>query len=158
MFELKNGKHERFAVLVAEGMTKTKAYGKVYPEAGVGTAHTMSAKLANRADIAERIAELQEQNATEVKRALGEKFKFLKAVALTPYEEVDETSPLVRSVRKTDQGVAYTLWDRVAAVKMYSKLKGDLDAVAVPQRDTLSEAMARIRARPYVPVKGEEEG
>lgn len=149
MPELTKEKYEGFARMVALGMSKTEAYAQAYRTVNRDTAKRGGVELTQRAEVAERIVELQEEGAREAVWKLSQRLDLLREMALTPYALVDENSAVCQGVRRKADGVEYKMHDKVAAVALYSQLAGDRDAETQPKVDLLGEMMAQIRSNTY---------
>ncbi|CAN5779627.1 hypothetical protein BH09VER1_BH09VER1_17590 [soil metagenome] len=112
-------------------MVRSRACAQVYPDCNETTASSYGGRVAARPEVAARIAELQGESAGKATMVMGQRLCFLRDMALTPYGEVDEKSPLCCSVHKGPHGVYYRMPDKLWAVDLYSKLAGDFQADAV---------------------------
>lgn len=127
---LRNGRHEKFAQMVAAGSTYIAAYREIYRQkCNEKTAMGEASRLANRADVAARVAHIREAAAEGLHWDLKERLRFLRKGAMNGKEKFS---------------------DRLRALELYSKLTGDLTnksryaktAPSVP----LTRIIARIRA------------
>ena len=132
--------------MIAAGVAKVEAYGKLYPKASRRTARDKGSKLAQRPEVEERIVELLEAGAEEAIWCLAEMLEYLRAVAVTPHTEVNEKSAICRGMRRTAKGAVYKMPDKLRAVELYGKLAGDMDPKVGPERNVMGELMNAIRA------------
>jgi len=125
---LPNAKHERFAQAIAKGVDATKAYGQVYPKAKKGSANRAGARLLAIVRVRDRVAELQGKAEDETLLSIAEKRRFCADVLRTPIGEIDETSPLCHSVKRTtgEHGntVEYKAVDKLKALQLDNELAG----------------------------------
>ena len=113
MPRLKNRIHERFAWLVAEGLDRSAAYGKLHP--GAATPASGGYQLYQRIEIRERISEIQGQIEGRAVAALDHKRDLLRQM-------IEGLIP-TKVVRKGDKVEA--TFDRLAALTIDAKLAGE---------------------------------
>jgi len=120
MTALKNPRHETFAQEVAKGITKGKAYKKAYGAHSRGH----SSRLTRRADVSQRVRELQTASADDTVLTVLERREFFAMVVRTPIVEIEETSPLMQGIKQTKNSLEIWVPDKVACVAMDARLAG----------------------------------
>ncbi|CAN5324583.1 hypothetical protein BH09VER1_BH09VER1_37560 [soil metagenome] len=152
MIELQNTRHETFAQFMAVGATKVHAYAAAFPQAGWGTANCKGSALARRADVAARISVLLTEGTREAVWQLSARLEYLRAVALIPYSALSEESPYCNGVRRTRRGIVYRMPDKLAAVRLYSRLAGDLGPTLEEKRDPTASPTSALFPAESAPV------
>jgi len=141
---LKNQKHERFAQLVATGMSATEAYRRVY-KTTVKVAGSAGGRLLKNVGIQQRLTELQQKAAEGAVMTLQEMLEFLARVRRTPIGEVDERSDLCQSAEYTEDGRKFKMPDKLRAVELSAKLQGLFKEKVEVSVDGLGELLKAIR-------------
>lgn len=111
---LKNQKHERFALLVAQGESGSAAYREVYGRKGA-VADANASRLLRNAKVRARIAELQQKAAEKAVLTLARKRELLREMA-------EGERPTKRA--ESADGPTDT-YDAVKAIELDAKLAGE---------------------------------
>lgn len=122
---LKNPRHERFALLLAEGRSQADAYRKAYPQSKRWkdeAVHVKGSELAGKVSV--RVRELQEELAKRSVIQKEEVVKFLSDVVRTPIGEVGPDSPLAQAYESGKGGVRVSFVSKLAAIEQLAKLLG----------------------------------
>jgi hypothetical protein len=98
-----NSRQRRFVQLVSGGSTLGSAYSKVYNTTTTESAQSAGHRLISLPAPAAYLAQLQEESRAATIMELREKREFLARVVRTPIADLDEASPLVQEVRRTDK-------------------------------------------------------
>jgi hypothetical protein len=114
MPRLKNRLHERFAHLVAEGLSYTDAYRKLSPH--VAHPGDQGCQVARRLDVKRRIAEIQAEVGSRALMAIDQKRDILRQM-------IEGTVP-TKVIRQPDGRVQAT-FDRLAALTVDAKIAGE---------------------------------
>ena len=117
---LKNIRHEKFAIAMAQGSTAIDAYTIAGYSPDRGGACNLSAKPSVRA----RIEELREAAASEAVLTLAEAQQFLSRVVKTPIGKVDEMSELAQEVRYDETGRTIKMPRKLEAITQLAKING----------------------------------
>jgi hypothetical protein len=141
---LKNQKHERFAQLLATGMSASEAYTKVYKKKGK-VAGSAGGRLLKNVGIQQRLAELQQKAETAAVLTLADKREFLRRVVVTSIGEVDEKSPLCQSAEYSEDGRKFKMPDKLKAIELDAKLAGEFREQVEVKVDGLGELLKAIR-------------
>lgn len=151
---LKNQKHERFAQLIATGVSATEAYTKVYRKKGK-VAGSAGGRLLKNVGIQQRLSELQQKAETKAVLTLAEKREFLRRVVMTPVGEVDQDSDLCQEYTKRFEAGGETNPDfevvkiktpcKLKALELDAKLAGEFKEKVEVSVDGLGELLKAIR-------------
>ena len=114
MPRLKNRLHERFACLIAEGLSYTDAYRKLSPH--VAHAGDCGHQLAKRTDVKQRVSEIQAEVHSRALMAIDQKRDILRQM-------IEGTIP-TKVVRQPD-GKIHATFDRLAALTVDAKIAGE---------------------------------
>lgn len=114
MPRLKNRLHERFAHLLAEGLSYTDAYRKLCPH--VAHPADQGCQVARRTDVKNRISEIQAEVHSRALMCIDEKRDILRQM-------IEGTIP-TKVVRRADGRVEAT-FDRLAALTVDAKMAGE---------------------------------
>lgn len=153
MGALRNSRHEAFAIAVASGESALGAYVQTYRVERDNCGSASACRLMGRSDISERINELKTHNGNHAILSLAEKRRFLRSVVKTPIGDVDETSELAQSVKRstrrtrdgeTIEDTEIKLPDKLRAVELDAKLAGELDFGANGINITLTIDQRRV--------------
>ena len=122
---LKNSRHERFAVLVANGKTQADAYREVYPSSRGWkdeSVHVKASKLA--AKVKPRIRELQQKAANKAGITRDELVEIMAEIVRTPGDAVPAGSRIVQEVRAGKFGSTVVIPSKVQAADFIAKVCG----------------------------------
>jgi hypothetical protein len=125
MRTLNNPRHERFAVLVAEGRSQADAYREVYPKSKrwkYDAVYPMASELARKVSV--RVRELQAELAKRSAIEKEEVVRFLSAVVWTPVGQVGPDSPLVQAYKRGKYGLRISMVSKLGACKLLAELLG----------------------------------
>jgi hypothetical protein len=122
MHALKNPKHERYARLLAQGLTQKEAFIKCYPDQNPEYVKPNASRLFHQLDVKARVAEIKEMVDSQYAMQLGEKRDLLRRM-------IDGLVP-TKVVKKAD-GKIEAIFDRLAALQMDSKIAGEFAAEQV---------------------------
>ncbi len=117
---LKNLTHERFARLVAQGMTQTAAFESINP--AVRYPQKQASELMLKFGVKERVAEIKEMIDAQFAMQVGEKRDLLRRMAL---------GEVPTKVIKKANGKIEAIFDRHAALVTDAKLAGEFAAEKV---------------------------
>ena len=125
MGPLKNSRYEKFAQMVASGLTGSEAYRQVAGATAGKNADVLAARWMDSPGVRERLNELKEANSRKATLSREQTIEFLCNVISTSAAKVDADSPLVQSAEFVD-GKPVKLWipDKIAAVKELTKICG----------------------------------
>ena len=123
---LSNQLHERFAWLIAEGDTQAQAYKKLKPDAA-SSAHVSGHKLYHRADVKQRIAEIQTEVALRSVMTISRKREILRQM-------VEGTFPT--KVTRNPNGRLIATFDRLSALITDARIAGEF----APERHEILNA------------------
>jgi phage terminase small subunit len=169
---LENERHERFCEEFLADLNATAAYARAYPDSGRDSAKVGGFRLLTDANVADRIAELQQERAARVQVRLDDVLRELLLLALSDVRhfEVDDLGHLnlregapeaawrsVSSVKHriisngdfTTREIEYRLWNKNDALKQLREHLGEhgaQDEDVIPLA-TLRKALARARLR-----------
>jgi hypothetical protein len=142
---LKNARHEKFAQLVAGGMSATKAYCK----AGYGkkAAHVNGPRLMGNDSVASRVRELKGKTAQKLSMTREDLAQFFIATLQAKPSEAKEDNPLCERIM-TKAGPCDVFASKLGAASQLAKLCGWNE----PEKqdiggDGLQQLIAAIRAR-----------
>lgn len=141
---LKNQKHERFAQLLATGLSAAECYSKVYRKKGK-VAGSAGPRLLRNVGIQQRLAELQQKSAVSSVMTLTEKREYLARVKRTPIGSIGPDSDLCQSHEVSMQGVKIRMCDKLKAVELDAKLAGEFTEKVEVKADGLLELLQAIR-------------
>jgi hypothetical protein len=125
---LDNPRHEAFAQAVASGMQGAQAYRKVYGDHLKNPRSQASDLLKDNPDISERVKEIQDTGAKGAVMTLQQEMEYLTKAILTPIDQIDETSILCQRVKNSDSGRELWMVDKLRAMEMLIRLKGEFAA------------------------------
>ncbi len=148
MGPLKNPRYEKFAQMVASGLTGSEAYRQVAGATAGKNADVLAARWMDSPGVRERIAELREANSRKATLSREQTIEFLCNVINTSAAKVDADSPLVQSAEFADgKPVKLRIPDKIAAVKELVRMCGwaKPDRVELSATDTLAEFVNSIR-------------
>ena len=155
---LKNPRHERFALLLAEGRSQADAYRKAYPQSKRWkdeAVHVKGSELAGKVSV--RVRELQEELAKRSVIQKEEVVKFLSDVVRTPVGQVGPDSALAQGYENGKHGLRVSLVSKLAAIEQLAKLLGWYapQKVETEHRFAPDEAVAARIGAELARVKGE---
>jgi hypothetical protein len=120
MGPLKNIRHEKFAQLVAGGMSATKSYSEAGYEAK--DADVAGPRLLGNVGVAARIAELRKESEQSCKISREEVLAFLADVIKTPAGHVHKESPLCQSFKDTEDCNEVRMPDKLGSIAQLCKM------------------------------------
>lgn len=129
--------HERFCQAMAQGgISASQAYRVAFNYHG-GYADSLSAHLAARDSIKQRINALRHSRNDPLIMSAKERRRTLAAIVRTPISQIDEHSPLAQSVkysyrrtkrgRRTLEEKEVKVPNKLAAIELDARLAGELD-------------------------------
>lgn len=128
---LKNARHEQFAQRIFKGESASDAYSSVYKIKGAA-ARVNASRLLSKANVSERIANLQSKTESKNVLSIQEKRELYALIVRTPIADIDENSILCASVKRitTDQGgsIEYKTLDKLKATELDTELAGHIKA------------------------------
>ena len=141
-------RHEKFAQLVASGMTAAQAYREVTGRRA--NSDVQSVKMRKRAGVEARIQELAAENAQRAQMTREELMAFYAAVIRTPADQVPAGSPVIQAYEQDSEGrPKLRICDKVAAGAQLSKMTGWNSAERLEIGvDTLTCYLRELRAQP----------
>jgi hypothetical protein len=151
MGPLKNSRYEKFAQMVASGLTGSEAYRQVAGATAGKNADVLAARWMDSPGVRERLAELKEANSRKATLSREQTIEFLCNVISTSAAKVDADSPLVQSAEFVDgKPVKLRIPDKIAAVKELTKMCGwaQPNRIELSARDTLADFIDSIREAP----------
>ena len=116
MPSLKNPKHERYARLLAQGLTQVEAFSKIYPDQKKESVNTNACKLANQFDVKARYAEIKDLIDSQFAMSVGEKRDQLRRMI---------AGEIPTKVTRRANGQVEATYDRLAALQADAKLGGE---------------------------------
>lgn len=122
---LKNSRHERFAVLVANGKTQADAYREVYPQSRLWkdeSVHERASKVC--AKVRPRIDALKRQAASRAGITRDELVEIMAEIVRTPGDAVPAGSRIVQEVRGGKFGSTVVIPSKVQAADFIAKVCG----------------------------------
>ena len=146
---LRNSRHEKFALIVAKGKTRSEAYREV-----TGSAKNADANAdnwLNTPGVRERIAELKEANSRKSTLTREQIIEFLCKAVTASAANVEADSSLVQSAEFIDgKPVKRKIPDKIAAVRELVRICGWAQParLELSARDTLADFIASIREAP----------
>ena len=154
MGPLKNSRYEKFAQMVASGLTGSEAYRQVAGATAGKNADVLAARWMDSPGVRERLNELKEANSRKATLSREQTIEFLCNVISTSAAKVEADSPLVQSAEFVDgKPVKLRIPDKIAAVKELTKMCGwaQPNRIELSARDTLAEFIDSIRQAPRRP-------
>jgi hypothetical protein len=154
MGPLKKSRYEKFAQMVASGLTGSEAYRQVAGATAGKNADVLAARWMDSPGVRERLNELKEANARKATLSREQTIEFLCNVIKTSAAKVDVDSPLVQSAEFVDgKPVKLRIPDKIAAAKELTKMCGwaQPNRIELSARDTLAEFIDSIRQAPRRP-------
>jgi hypothetical protein len=151
MGPLKNSRYEKFAQMVASGLTGSEAYRQVAGATAGKNADVLAARWMDSPGVRERLNELKEANSRKATLSREQTIEFLCNVISTSAANVDADSPLVQSAEFVDgKPVKLRIPDKIAAAKELIKVCGwaKPDRIELAATDTLEEFIQSIREAP----------
>jgi Terminase small subunit len=146
MPSLENSRHEKFANLVASGMSASEAYGKAGYTEKDGNHH--GPRLMANDGVRKRVAELKEAQSQKSELSRDQLREFLIELILTPAGTVNEKSRLCQSYKVTAEAREIRMPDKLRAAEQLSKLCGcqvERHEIDFKQQKELVEVLARMR-------------
>ena len=122
---LKNSRHERFAVLVANGKTQADAYREVYPQSRLWkdkSVHERASKVC--AKVRPRIDALKRQAASRAGITREELVEIMAEIVRTPGDAIPAGSRIVQEVREGKFGSTVVIPSKVQAADFIAKVCG----------------------------------
>lgn len=121
---LDDTRHERFAVMVAEGKPATQAYVDVYC-CTLENAERNAYRVRDYDGVNQRVKYLQSQAASAKIMSQREAMEYLSDAVRTPIGEIDENSPLAQEVEyKEDGSRKVKSVPKLGAIEQLAKLAG----------------------------------
>ena len=102
MGPLKNSRYEKFAQMVASGLTGSEAYRQVAGATAGKNADVLAARWMDSPGVRERVNELKEANSRKATLSRKQTIEFLCNVINSSAAKVDADSPLVQSAEFVD--------------------------------------------------------
>lgn len=102
---LDNVRHEKFAQLIAEGMSQRRAYCEVYPNAKKWkdkTVYNRASELANTRDVIGRVTELKERAETKSIATIARRKMILTEILEDEEERVNDRIRAIETLNKMD--------------------------------------------------------
>lgn len=122
---LKNSRHERFAVLVANGKTQADAYREVYPNQAGQKASTLATNACRlHTKVLPRIRELQQKAANKAGITRDELVEIMAEIVRTPGDAIPAGSRIVQEVRAGKFGSTVVIPSKVQAADFIAKVLG----------------------------------
>lgn len=151
MAQLDNPRHEKFAQGLAKGMTGSKAYRHAYGDQ-VKAPRQQAHDLLKDTDISRRVKELQGKAASGDVMTLQQEMEYLTKAILTPIDQIDETSIFCQRVKHSETGRELWMVDKLRAMEMLIRLKGEFAAEKVELsgllKTTSEEVLNAVRMSP----------
>lgn len=125
MSVLKNPRHEKFAVLVANGKTQADAYREVWHGSRRWKDESVHVKASRvMAKVGPRVKELQQIAATNAGITRDELVEIMAEIVRTPGDAVPSGSRIVQEVREGKFGSTKVIPSKVAAADFIAKVCG----------------------------------
>lgn len=120
---LKNARHERFALAVADGTSAAKAYRQEWPNSKAASAETDGPALARRSQVSIRISELKKQadEASQIQRS--GMVRWLERIIQATPSDAAESSDICETVM-TKMGPFTTICSKMSAAEKLIKMAG----------------------------------
>jgi hypothetical protein len=148
MGPLKNSRYEKFAQMVASGLTGSEAYRQVAGATAGKNADVLAARWMDSPGVRERLNELKEANSRKATLSREQTIEFLCNVIKTSAANVEAESSLVQSVEFVDgKPVKLKIPDKIATAKELTRICGwaQPNRIELSTTDTLAEFIASIR-------------
>ena len=158
MGPLKNSRYEKFAQMVASGLTGSEAYRQVAGATAGKNADVLAARWMDSPGVRERLNELKEANSRKATLSREQTIEFLCNVISISAAKVDADSPLVQSAEFVDgKLVKLRIPDKIAATKELVRMCGwtQPNRIELAATDTLAEFIESIRQAPRRPSVAE---
>jgi hypothetical protein len=117
MGPLKNSRYEKFAQIVASGLTGSEAYRQVAGATAGKNADVLAARWMDSPGVSERLNELKEANSRKAALSREQTIEFLCNVIKTGAKDVDGCSPLCQAYKEAGGNIEIRIPDKIAAVK-----------------------------------------
>jgi hypothetical protein len=150
MGPLTNSRYEKFAQMVASGLTGSEAYRQVAGATAGKNADVLAARWMDSPGVRERLNELKEANSRKATLTREKLIDFLCEVITASAANVEADSSLVQSAEFVGgKAVKLRIPDKIAAVKELVRVCGwaKPDRVELSATDTLAEFINSIRKR-----------
>ena len=151
MGPLKNSRYEKFAQMVASGLTGSEAYRQVAGATAGKNADVLASRWMESPGVRQHLNELKEANSRKATLTREQIIEFLCKAVTASAANVEADSSLVQSAEFADgKPVKLKIPDKIAAVKELVRICGWAQParVELSTRDTLAEFIESIRQAP----------